>query len=434
MRVLHLATSDGGEGGAAKAARAVHRALRLAGHDSQLVVRTRLSDEPGVRQVAPLPPWESRRRRLSRRLRPPAPPPEATATFNFDLPQDFDERSLLGSAQPDVLIVHRITRFLTVPQLARVQRHYDRPLLWLLHDQFPVTGGCHFSHACDGYTRACGRCPQLRSDDPDDLTHRVWERKLEHLTGLPIVFVGQSREALTWAERSSLFSGHRRELIRQPIDAETFRPQARGPARELLGIPPDARVVMLGAGALDAPRKGTQHAVAALRALDDELRSRLWVLAVGKGGEGLAEATGLPTRWLGRLHDDLALAVLYAAADVFVSPSLADSGPMMVAESLLGGRPVVAFSVGLAADLVADPATGRLAPPGDEGALAAGIAEVLRAGPGGEDACRAAAAECAPDRVAAAYERLFASLSPSAGAPPPARPRADAAPPSPAPR
>ena len=414
MKVLHLATADGGEGGAAKAAHALHRALLDAQYDSRMLVRRKLSDDATVRAVRPQTSWGSRRRRVRERVRPPRPLPEATATFNFDLQESFDERSLFEDERPDVIVVHRITRFLTIRQLARVHCHHRVPLVWLLHDQFPVTGGCHFSLDCDGYTRSCGSCPQLRSSEPDDETHELWLRKQHELASLPIAFVGQSRDALGWVERSSLFAGRRAELIRQPIDVDAFRPHDRRAARDVLRIPVDARVVMLGAGDLRVPRKGTKYAVDALRLLDDDARRDLWVLAVGKGGGTLADDTGLPTRWLGQLHDDLALALAYAAADVFVSPSLADSGPLMVAESLLCGRPVVAFALGLAADLIVDDTLGRLAPPGDARVLADGIAAVLRAdAPGGEEVRRSVALDCSPDRVAAAYERLFRSLTPA---------------------
>jgi glycosyltransferase involved in cell wall biosynthesis len=377
-----------------------------------MLVRHKFSADPAVREVRPHTPWMSRRRRVREGVRPPRPLPEATTTFNFDVQEAFDERSLFEDERPDVIVVHRITRFLTVRQLARLQRHHRRPLIWLLHDQFPVTGGCHFSLGCERYEQSCGCCPQLQSSDPHDATRALWLRKQRELASLPIVFVGQSREAVRWVARSSLFAGRRKEVIAQPIDVEVFKPVATRGARELLGVPLAARVVMLGAGDLNAPRKGIRYAVDALRSLHEDCRRGLLVLAVGKGGGTLAHATGLPTRWLGELHDDVALAVAYAAADVFVSPSLADAGPLMIAEALLCGRPVVAFSVGLAADVIANDAVGRLAPPADSRALADGIAAVLR-GPseGAEEIRRAAALGCSPDRVAAAYGRLFRSLS-----------------------
>jgi glycosyltransferase involved in cell wall biosynthesis len=412
LDVLHISLSDS-EGGAAKAAYAVHAALRRAGHRSRLLVRRRATEDADVHEVQPLPVWESRRRRVAARLRPARETlPTPTATFNFDLRQDFDERGLFGFEGVDVVCVHRITRFLTVEQLRRVHDHYARPLVWLLHDQSPVTGGCHFSLGCDGFTRSCGRCPQLRSEHADDHTHVVWERKRRLLAELPLTFVGQSSDALRWVERSSLFGGHRTALIPQPVDHDVFRPVDPAGARERLSLPREAKVVLLGAGDLAVPRKGIRHAVAALRALDTRLREQVHLLVAGKKGEWIFEQTGLPGTYVGLLHDDLALALLYQASDAYLSPSLGDSGPLMVSESLLCGRPVVAFRVGVAPDLITAPELGALAEPGDEAGLAAGLADVLTRPRTAETErrCRGAAEGTSPGRVAAAYVELLRSL------------------------
>lgn len=43
---------------------------------------------------------------------------------------------------------------------------------------------------------------------------------------------------------------------------------------------------------------------------------------------------------------------VYCAADVFMSTTIADSGPMMVNYSIACGTPVVSFPIGVAQDLV----------------------------------------------------------------------------------
>jgi glycosyltransferase involved in cell wall biosynthesis len=405
LRVLHFSLSDL-EGGAARAALRTHQALRGAGVDSTLIVRRRLSHEPSVEEVAPARPWESRRRRALAHvpgLRPRLPEP--TATFNFDLRQDFDERSLFDHPRPDVLCLQRITRFLTVRQIRALWEHYTCPLVWVLHDQQPVTGGCHFSYGCLGFTRRCGSCPQLLSTEPDDASRELWQRKHDELRGLPLTFVGQSREAVRWAQESSLFSDHAMHVVPQPVDEEVFRPVDRAGARDRLAVPREARVVLVGAASLMPPRKGGAHAVEALARLDEEA----FALVVGEGGSELLAASGRPGRALGVLHDDLSLALLFQAANVFLSPSLADSGPMMVTESLLCGTPVVAFASGLAADLVT-PETGLLAAPGDDEGLAQGLRDVLRRGRR-EDLCRAAALGYGYERGAAEWIALLSSLA-----------------------
>lgn len=60
-------------------------------------------------------------------------------------------------------------------------------------------------------------------------------------------------------------------------------------------------------------------------------------------------------------------------ADVFVCPTLADGGPMMVRQSLMCGTPVVAFPVGVSTLLVESGTTGYLAEYGKAEDLARGI-------------------------------------------------------------
>ena len=60
------------------------------------------------------------------------------------------------------------------------------------------------------------------------------------------------------------------------------------------------------------------------------------------------------------------------AADVVAVPSVWESGPLVVAEAMELGRPVVATPVGFVPELVTDGETGRLVGPGDAGALAGG--------------------------------------------------------------
>ena len=68
-------------------------------------------------------------------------------------------------------------------------------------------------------------------------------------------------------------------------------------------------------------------------------------------------------------------AAALAAADVVAVPSVWESGPLVVAEAMELGRPVVTTPVGFAPELVDDGVTGRIVPVGD----AAALAEAVRA-------------------------------------------------------
>ena len=83
------------------------------------------------------------------------------------------------------------------------------------------------------------------------------------------------------------------------------------------------------------------------------------------------------SHYLGRLSDDISLALVYAAADVFVAPSVQDNLPNTVMESLACGTPCVAFDIGGMPDMIDHQQNGYLAKPFDVEDLARGIAWVL---------------------------------------------------------
>jgi glycosyltransferase involved in cell wall biosynthesis len=69
---------------------------------------------------------------------------------------------------------------------------------------------------------------------------------------------------------------------------------------------------------------------------------------------------------------------LYARADVFVFPTLADMLPLAIMEALAAGLPVIATTVGYLGEQVQDGVTGYLVAPGDEQALADATLRLVR--------------------------------------------------------
>ena len=117
--------------------------------------------------------------------------------------------------------------------------------------------------------------------------------------------------------------------------------------------------------------------------------------------------------------DESEIALSYAAADVFVLPTLAENLPNAALESVASGTPCISFDVGGVPDVVRHMETGYLAKLGDADALAEGIRTVL----GDEElrsrmsvACRALAeaefgAELEATRFSELYERVTSEFS-----------------------
>lgn len=144
-----------------------------------------------------------------------------------------------------------------------------------------------------------------------------------------------------------------------------------------------------------ASQKGLGTLVEAARRWQDREPAPLLVFA-GDGPlrEALtrqAEAAGVAARFLGWRGD---VPALLAAADVVVLPSVWEGQPLIVAETLRAGRPLVASRAGGIPDLTG-PDGALLVPPGDAGALASAVLSVL-----GDPALAARLGEAAVKRAA----------------------------------
>ncbi len=421
MRILHF-SSDDITGGAAKAAYRLHVALREVGHDSQMIVLRKKSDDDTVTQAPPCETslWASRWKRL-RQIIPLVRKqiPTANYTFNFDLQPQVNFSALLAGQNipPDILCLHWITGLLDVRAIRQLHDHFRCPIVWVMADQESMTGGCHYSFGCDGFARSCGHCPQLSLSHAQDHSQALWQRKKEMLADVPICFVAPTSWGREKLAQSSLFRHHRCELIPYPIDSLTFRPYDQPIARDLLHLPQDKTIIFFGATYLEDRRKGMPLLLEALT----ETRARLktspddvFLLVAGLNGNQLMAKLPFAGKYIGQLNDDLSLALAYQSADLFVCPSVEDAGPMMIPEAMMCGTPVVAFHTGGAPDLIQTGKNGYLARMADSIDLANGILAFLEADNGSTFrrlAHSVASSNHSPNEVATRYSTLFHSLN-----------------------
>jgi glycosyltransferase involved in cell wall biosynthesis len=106
-------------------------------------------------------------------------------------------------------------------------------------------------------------------------------------------------------------------------------------------------------------------------------QNRLELVVFGSAQPENAPDLGFKTHYLGTLSDDLSLALVYSAADVFVLPSTQDNLPNTVLEAIACGTPCVAFNIGGMPDMIEHQKNGYLAQPYKIEDLAQGIAWVL---------------------------------------------------------
>lgn len=382
MRVLHISPTDT-DGGAAKGAYKLHRALLAAGADSLMLVQRKYSDDPSVLTHRSVEGgivngviYEGVRDRLDRLpLRFYDWRRQNWWTVGW-LPLDI--RSTIDRLKPDVVQLHWAGRGSAPIKLLSRLRAY--PIIWTLRDMWPLTGGCHYSGGCEKFLTGCGACPQLGSKAGFDISRWQWRRKYRAWKGVPITYVALSNWMAEYARRSPLTLDNEITVIPNGVEIERYAPIDKSFARSVWHLPTDKRIVMFGAlNSTTDPRKGFAYLRKALRIL----ARKGWAdhaLAVVFGANAGDPKIGMEVRYVGHLHDDISLALLYACADVMVVPSEEENFGKIAVEAMACGVPVTAFANTGQFDIVDHRINGYLAKNLSVTDLARGIAWCLEEG------------------------------------------------------
>jgi len=200
------------------------------------------------------------------------------------------------------------------------------------------------------------------------------------------------------------------------VDMRVFREavEAARADRELLRSTLSlGRATLLYVGRLD-PEKGLDVLLHAVRNLDADLV----VAGVGRDAERLRRSASANVRFVGWLEPQ-ELVPWYAAADVFVLPSLSEPWGMVLNEAAAAALPIVTTTaVGAAMDLVEEGVNGYAVAPGDAEALERALRvlcedEPLRASAGRRSAALADTRR--PEDWASAVAELSRALAPPRG-------------------
>jgi glycosyltransferase involved in cell wall biosynthesis len=379
LRILHLSAAD--YGGAGIAALRLHEHMLALGHRSTLLVLSKRSRAVGVRQwpgVKLL--FKTRRLIVKACLKLVGRADYYFQRQDLSLGVSLLEVSKILDCKPDIVIVHSIAHFLSFNDVATIHRATGADVMWYLMDMGPLTGGCHYSWQCAGYTRSCGRCVALRSRSETDVSRSIWADKRDALDNVRGLVLAGSSQLVKQARSSSLFSGFRIERLLLGVSETLFQPEKRESARAGLGLDPSRRVLFFGAQKMKLRRKGMHLLVEALRrvALEwpTDVPRPLLICAGESDGLDRIRSLGFELLTLGTVAPSR-LSEIYAASDLFACPSVEDSGPMMINESLMSGTPVVSFAVGVAEDLIEHRKNGWIAGRGQVQSFARGIVEYL---------------------------------------------------------
>ena len=373
MKILIVNTSDI-QGGAARAAYRLHLALREENIESQMLVQDKRSDDDSVISII-----STYYERFLHKIR---------ARINF-FPQRFykhKNKALFSPAitgsnivdkinimAPDIVHLHWIgSGLIKIEDIARIHA----PIVWSLHDMWAFTGGCHYDEGCGGFEQDCGNCKILGSNSENDLSRKVFHRKMQVYSKINnMTVVGLSSWINKTAQTSTLLQNKKHINLPNPINTSIFTPFDKHLSRKSWNLPEGRKLVLFGAmEATNDPRKGFIELNQALQRLIEE---EIELVVFGNTNPVDTSNFNFRTHDIGQFTDDIKLATLYSAVDVMIVPSLQENLSNAIVESLACGTPVVCFDIGGNKDIVSHKINGYLAKPYDIADLSNGIKWIL---------------------------------------------------------
>ena len=287
--------------------------------------------------------------------------------------------------QADVIYVHWVLNgFLNINSLIKVAK-LGKPMVFVLHDMWTFTGGCHHSFDCDKFISVCSSCQILPKSKIFDRSSHLFRKKLKFFQSFTnFKFVAPSIWMKDKAESSKILEGKSINYIPNSVSPKFYQSK-KSEARGKYGLVPGRKVIGFGANYVNSPYKGFELLLRALQCLGDTSDiSSYQILVFGMlPNEGFFDFLPIDVFPTGYLKDEDSIRMAYCAMDVFVIPSVAESGPITAIESQKCGVPVVSFKVGGLPQMIDHKENGYLASGFDSKDLAKGIVYCLENNLGG---------------------------------------------------
>lgn len=272
--------------------------------------------------------------------------------------------------KPDVIIIVFYQNFINYRNILELASETEAPILFWMMDMVAFTGGCHYSLGCFGYQTNCLDCPALLRNKQIANSNLVFNRSV--LKKINVYALAVSNYQLRQAKLSSNFKNIKTFLFPLAVDKSFFE------NANLKAPMFSQRNVLFCASNLDENRKGFIHLIKALKSIDLKLDKRIVLNLVGSYTEKVKESyINIDICYLGSLSSTIQISKLFSGSYCLIVPTLADSGPTIIMESISCGTPVVTYRMGVAEDYILDGITGYVANLGDVEDLARKILLML---------------------------------------------------------
>ena len=266
----------------------------------------------------------------------------------------------IDEIKPNIVQLHNLHGYyLNIPLLFRYLSGHNIPVVWTLHDCWPITGHCaHFEYVgCNRWEKQCFCCSQ-KNKYPSSI---LMDNSYKHFLAKKNLFSSIKNLSIItpsdWLKRNvekSYLQNHSCTVIHNGIDLNIFKPEKDTSALNKYDI--GSRSIILG-----VPSKySIKRCMNSFIELSNNIGNDYIIVLIGLTKK---QISNLPSNILGLecTEDIKEMVAWYSKADVFVNTSLEDTFPTTNLEALACGTPVVTFNTGGSPEAIT-PETGIVVP------------------------------------------------------------------------
>ena len=250
----------------------------------------------------------------------------------------------LNVFRPDLIHLHVLHGgFINYPLLFKYIKSNRIRVVWTFHDCWAFTGHCPYYDMvkCKKWTTGCYDCPSYK-DYPRfffDRSKKEYKLKKQSFTGVDDLTIVTPSKWLAEQVKQSFLKEYPVQVINNGIDLSIFKP-IESDFRQKNSISKE-KYVVLGVSFVWGKRKGLDVFIELAKRLPDNYQ--IVLVGTDKQADKLLPKTILSIH---RTQNQMELAEIYSAADLFVNPTREENYPTVNMESIACGTPVLTFKTG----------------------------------------------------------------------------------------
>ena len=246
---------------------------------------------------------------------------------------------------PDIIHLHNIHGYyINMEVLFKyLKEEFKGKVIWTLHDCWSYTGHCAYYdfEKCDLWKTGCQKCPQKAQYPKSILFSNAknnYTNKKQLFNGVNNMILVTPSKWLADEVNKSYLKDYKVVVINNGINTNIFKPN-KSDIKERFNI--KDKKIILGVAAVWDRRKGLSTFIDLAKKINESYQ--IVVIGVTE-----AQKKELPENIIGltRTNSPEELANWYAAADIFLNPTLEDNYPTTNIEAIACDTPVITFDTG----------------------------------------------------------------------------------------